>query len=456
MRQYLFDWRSARPSRAELAGRAVRRRGTPETFPSGVDLGFFRRDETRRNFRRGVRSSGGRRQRAGSREGVTSSVPGHAAGSGPGADAAQRRGADPGVDPRAPAEAAFRRWLAQATAGVKVEGARGACCKTGRGETVRRTGAIIAAVGAALLLSRGRRSPRDRRRRRAGERGAGHFFRRCASRCRKGWGSPWATRMRSCARARPPRGAALDRGPLVDSVLVRKEAEKLGQPIAEGEIDKAVESVRKANGMSEAQFAELLGKEGISLPAYRRRLRWQMERSDRPGAQVQGGHGDGKRGARLLPGERGTVPRWGRRSGSRRSSSRSPPRSPRRRRRAGADRRAAGGRGGPGGTHLRRGAGVGSRNVSLSIHAADFVTTEDLLPEPAAGSSPSAGRESSSPFFAEAGAYLLRVVERRGDARGFLRGEGRFDRGLTDRRSEKAYSDLLSELKRSASIDVRL
>jgi len=85
---------------------------------------------------------------------------------------------------------------------------------------------------------------------------------------------------RGCAparAARPPRCSAGSR-PFVDSVLVRKELEKLGQPVEEGEIDRAVESVRKANAMSEAQFAELLGKEGISLPAYRRRLRWQMER----------------------------------------------------------------------------------------------------------------------------------------------------------------------------------
>jgi parvulin-like peptidyl-prolyl isomerase len=53
---------------------------------------------------------------------------------------------------------------------------------------------------------------------------------------------------------------------LVDSVLVRKELEKLGNTISEAEIDKAVESVRKANGVSEAQFLELLGRTGSPCP----------------------------------------------------------------------------------------------------------------------------------------------------------------------------------------------
>jgi len=34
----------------------------------------------------------------------------------------------------------------------------------------------------------------------------------------------------------------------------------------------------KANGMTEAQFREVLAKEGLTPRAYRRRMRMQMER----------------------------------------------------------------------------------------------------------------------------------------------------------------------------------
>jgi hypothetical protein len=51
----------------------------------------------------------------------------------------------------------------------------------------------------------------------------------------------------------------------------------------------------------------------------------------------------------------------------------------------------------------------------------------------------------------------LRVVERRGGTPGdFSAAKEGLTEELTDRRSEKAYTDILSELKRSASIDVRL
>jgi parvulin-like peptidyl-prolyl isomerase len=93
----------------------------------------------------------------------------------------------------------------------------------------------------------------------------------------------------------------------------------------------------------------------------------------------------------------------------------------------------------------------------VELHDAGFVTTEDLLPELQREARRLRAGESSLPFFAEAGGYLLRVVERRGGAPGdFSAVKDGLTEELTDRRSEKAYSDLLSELKRSASIDVRL
>jgi parvulin-like peptidyl-prolyl isomerase len=93
----------------------------------------------------------------------------------------------------------------------------------------------------------------------------------------------------------------------------------------------------------------------------------------------------------------------------------------------------------------------------VQFHAAGFVTTEDLLPELQREVRRLRAGEASPPFFTEAGAYLLRVVERRGGAPGdFSAVKDTLTDELTDRRSEKAFSDVLSELKRSASIDVRL
>jgi peptidyl-prolyl cis-trans isomerase SurA len=246
---------------------------------------------------------------------------------------------------------------------------------------------------------------------------------------------------------------------LVDSVLVRKELEKLGQPIAEGEIDKAIESVRKANGMSEAQFAELLGKEGISLPAYRRRLRWQMER----GAIVRA------RKFKEVTVTESEVRDYFRESGERflvgaqvrletlffPIASAQPQDEDAAQARIAVQQAAEAVRAGR--TFTEAQALVRGTFPKAELHAVDFVTTEDLLPELQREVRRLRAGESSSPFFAEAGAWLLRVVERRGGTPGdFSAMKDGLTEELTDRRSEKAYSDLLKELKRSASIDVRL
>ena len=246
---------------------------------------------------------------------------------------------------------------------------------------------------------------------------------------------------------------------LVDSVLVRKELEKQGQPVAEGEIDRAVESVRKANGMSEAQFAEVLGKEGISPAAYRRRIRWQMERGaivrarkfkevtvtesevrdyfleNRErflvGAQVRletlffpiasgDPSGEDAARARIALQQAAEAVRAGR-------------------------------------TLAEAQALVRGTFPGVQFHAADFVPSEDLLPELQREVRRLRTGESSPPFFTEAGGYLLRVAERRGGTPGeFSSVKDALTEELTDRRSEKAYADLLAELKRSASIDIRL
>ncbi|HEX2719903.1 MAG TPA: SurA N-terminal domain-containing protein, partial [Candidatus Deferrimicrobium sp.] len=143
---------------------------------------------------------------------------------------------------------------------------------------MRRTGAIIAAAGAALLLSAGTGFPRviDGVVSRVNEEPV--TFSEVREAVSEGMGIPVGDADALLREERDPRAVLRWIEALVDSVLVRKELEKLGQPITETEIDKSVESVRKSNGVSEAQFNELLGKDGISLPAYRRRIRWQMER----------------------------------------------------------------------------------------------------------------------------------------------------------------------------------
>lgn len=65
---------------------------------------------------------------------------------------------------------------------------------------------------------------------------------------------------------------------LVEAALVRMELTRHGQAVSKAEVDRAEESVRKANGLDEKQFEEVLAREGLTLAAYRRRIRWQMER----------------------------------------------------------------------------------------------------------------------------------------------------------------------------------
>ena len=248
---------------------------------------------------------------------------------------------------------------------------------------------------------------------------------------------------------------------LVETVLVRKELERLGQPIPEKDIDKTVEGLRKANGMSEAQFAEALAKEGITLPAYRRKLRWQMERgaivrakrfkdvvvteqevrdyfgenTERflSGGQVQGdvlflpfpsphpqGPGDPAATVRIAAQQAVESLREGR-------------------------------------TFQEAYEAARSALPAAQLVQSGFVSTDDLLPEMQREVRRLRSGETSPPFFTEAGAYIVRVVARRGGkVADFSSVKDILTDELTDRRSEKAYADILAELKKTASIDVRL
>jgi len=322
-----------------------------------------------------------------------------------------------------------------------------------------RTGAIIAAAGAALLLSAGTAFPRVIDGVVALVNEEPVTFSEVRESVSEGMSIPVGDADALLREERDPRAVLRWIEALVDSVLVRKELEKLGQPIGEGEIDRAVDSVRKANGMNETRFAELLAKEGTSLPAYRRRLRWQMER----GAIVRA------RKLKEVTVTEGEVYDYFRESGERflvgaevrleslffPIASAQLPGEDAAQARIAVQQAAEAVR--TGRTFAEAHALVRGTFPKVELHAADFVTIEDLLPELQREVRRLRAGESSPPFFAEAGAWLVRVVERRGGTPGdFSAAKDGLTEELTDRRSEKAYSDLLLELKRSASIDVRL
>jgi len=304
---------------------------------------------------------------------------------------------------------------------------------------VRRTGAIIAAAGAALLLSAGAAFPRVIDGVVALVNEEPVTFSEVRESVSEGMGIPVGDADGLLREERDPRAVLRWIEGLVDSVLVRKELEKLGQPIAEGEIDKAVESVRKANAMSEAQFAELLGKEGISLPAYRRRLRWQMER----GAIVRA------RKFKEVTVTESEVRDYFRESGERFlvgaqvrletlffpiASAAQAQDEDAAQARIAVQQAAEAVRAGR--TLSEAQALVRGTFPKVQLHAADFVTTEDLLPELQREVRRLRAGESSSPFFAETGVWFLWVVERRGGTPGdFSAVKDGLTEELTDRRS---------------------
>ena len=324
---------------------------------------------------------------------------------------------------------------------------------------MRRTGAIIAAAFAALLLSAGTAFPRVIDGVVALVNEEPVTFSEVRESVSEGMGIPVGDADALLREERDPRVVLRWIEGLVDSVLVRKELEKLGQPVMEAEIDRAVESVRKSNGMNEAQFTELLRKEGITLPAYRRRVRWQMERGAivraRRYKEVQVTEAEVRdyfreSGERFLVGAKVRLETLFFPIDS------SPPGSlDAAQARIAVQMAAEAVR--KGRTFAETEASVRETFPKVRFDAPGFVTTEDLLPELQREVKRLRAGEASQPFLTESGAYLVRVVERQGGKPGdFSAVKDALTEELTDRRSEKAYSDILSELKRSASIDVRL
>jgi len=324
---------------------------------------------------------------------------------------------------------------------------------------VRRTGLFIAAAGAALLFSAGTAFPRVIDGVVALVNGEPVTFSEVRESVSEGMGIPVGDADALLREERDSRAVLRWIEALVDSILVRKELEKQGQPVAEADIDKAVESVRKANGMSEAQFTELLGKEGVTLPAYRRRIRWQMERGAivraRKYKEVMVTESEVRdyfreSGERFLVGAKVRLETLFFPIASSPSAALDAAQA-----RIAVQQASEAIR--EGRTFAEAEALVRGTFPKVQFLAAGFVTTEDLLPELQREVRRLRAGEASPPFSTETGAYLLRVVERQGGTPGdFSAVKDALTEELTDRRSEKAYSDILSELKRSASIDVRL
>jgi len=246
---------------------------------------------------------------------------------------------------------------------------------------------------------------------------------------------------------------------LVEASLVRAELKKKGQSVAEKDVDRVIENLRKANAVDEAQFAEMLAREGLTLPAFRRRVRLQLER----GAII-----------RELRHKEVNVTEDEVRDYFRENAERFL---------VGDEVRvealffavAAG----AGGEELAVRARYAARQASEAVRRGrpladgleaarlafpdvrlvdgEFVPTEDLLPEMRREIGRLRSGERSEPFFAGEGLYIVRVLERRGGkAREFPEVRASLAEELADLRSERALADILVELKKSASIDVRL
>ncbi len=246
---------------------------------------------------------------------------------------------------------------------------------------------------------------------------------------------------------------------LVDAVLVRQELKKLGQEISAQEVDRAVESVRKNNNLSEDDFRAALEKEGVTLDAYRRRLRSQMERGAivramrfkdvtvtdeevkayyRANAERFLAGAEVRMETLYLPFPAGDKDR-----------------EEIVRIRIAAQRAAEAVQSG---LSLAEAARLVTASVpGACVVASDFVKTEDLLPEIQKEVRRLRAGETSPPIFTESAAHLVTVLARRGGtAPDFRTIREVLTEELVDRRSEKAFQDILADLKKAASTDIRL
>lgn len=247
-------------------------------------------------------------------------------------------------------------------------------------------------------------------------------------------------------------------GLLAEAILVRQELEALGQPVKDQEIDRAVESIRRGNNLTEEQFRSALAAENLTLEGYRRRIRWQMERA----AIVRA-----KKFKEI------TVTEEEMKAFFRENAERFL---------EGAEVRletlhipVPEGAEDESGVRLRIAAqqaqelvhqGISLAEAAALLEAAvpgagalssDFLRTEELHPDLRKEVRRLRTGEVSPLFFTEAGGHMVRVLERRGGTLPeFAAVREAVAEELTDRRSERAYAGILEELKRRAAIDVRL
>jgi len=246
---------------------------------------------------------------------------------------------------------------------------------------------------------------------------------------------------------------------LVETALVRAELARKSSVVAEADIDRAVENVRKANRVDDAQFAELLAREGMTLAAYRARIRWQLER----GAIVRAlKHRDvsvtddevrdyfRQNAERFLTGAEVRLETLFFPLPEGVATEESAARARYAAQQASVVIRP--------GRSLSDGLDVAQAAYpAAALVSGDFLPAGDLNPEMQREIGRLRSGEHSLPFFGGQGIYIVRVVERRGGQPGeFAKVKDSLADELIDRRSEKAYADIVEGLKRQASIDVRL
>lgn len=246
---------------------------------------------------------------------------------------------------------------------------------------------------------------------------------------------------------------------LVESVLVRQRLEALGQGISDKEVEQAVVSVQKNNGMSAEEFQAALEREGLSPSAFRRRIRWQMERGAIVRALKLRAVTVTEEEVRLYFEENEERFRKGGEirveilhlpvppmvEGSEQAVAS----------RIAAQKAAEGIRAGLSFAEAVR--LVNPTVPGATVMEPGFLKTEELTPEIGREVDRLRTGQVSSPVFTPEGGFIVRVLERRGGtAPPFEELRSRLTEELVDRRSEQSYADILSDLKREATIDIRL
>lgn len=246
---------------------------------------------------------------------------------------------------------------------------------------------------------------------------------------------------------------------LIETVLVRQELKRIGEPVGDKDVDRAVESVRKGNNLSEEDFRALLEQEGLSLEGYRRRLRWQLERGaivrakklkDVTVTDEEVREYFKENGERFLVGaevrlEVLVLPFPAGETGSDNDV----------RIRIAAQRAADSIRAG---MTLEEALGLLSSVVpGAEVIQSDFVAEEDLIPDIGNEIHRLKTGETSPPIFVKDGVHLAKVVDRRGGKLpDFSSVKDSLMEELRDRRSEQAFAEILVELKKAATVDIQL